>query len=84
MARVVIGVLTAGSLALGAGLALAATTESKTPEPAKSPAGHDSRLGLGGEGGQRDQGGAKGGKGPGRKGRRARRRWRPTASSAAR
>ena len=38
VAKVLIGVLTAGSLALGAGLALAATTESKTPETAKSPA----------------------------------------------
>ena len=38
MTRVLIGVLTAGSLALGAGLALAATTESKAPETAKSPA----------------------------------------------
>jgi hypothetical protein len=38
MANVLIGVLTAGSLALGAGLALAATAESKTPDTAKSPA----------------------------------------------
>ncbi len=38
VAKVLIGVCTAGSLALGAGLALAATTESKTPEPAKAPA----------------------------------------------
>jgi Cu/Ag efflux protein CusF len=37
-AKVLMGVLTAGSLALGAGLALAATTESKAPEPAKAPA----------------------------------------------
>jgi Cu/Ag efflux protein CusF len=36
--KVLVGVLTAGSLALGAGLALAATTESKVPEPAKTPA----------------------------------------------
>jgi Cu/Ag efflux protein CusF len=37
-AKVLMGVLTAGSLVLGAGLALAATTESKAPEPAKTPA----------------------------------------------
>lgn len=35
--KVLAGVLTAGSLALGAGLALAATTESKMPEPATTP-----------------------------------------------
>jgi len=38
VAKVVIGVWTAGSLALAAGLALAATTETKTPEAAKAPA----------------------------------------------
>ena len=38
VATVVIGVWTAASLALGTGLALAATPESKTPEAAKSPA----------------------------------------------
>lgn len=38
VAKTVIGVWTAGSLALAAGLALAATTESKTPEVAKAPA----------------------------------------------
>ena len=38
VAQVVIGVWTAASLALAAGLALAATTETKTPEAAKAPA----------------------------------------------
>jgi len=38
VARVLIGVWTAGSLTLCAGLALAATTEYKTAEPAKTPA----------------------------------------------
>ncbi len=38
VAQLLIGVCTAGSLALATGLAMAATTESKTPEPAKTPA----------------------------------------------
>jgi len=38
VAKVLIGVWAATSLVLGTGLALAATTESKTPEAAKSPA----------------------------------------------
>ncbi|MBP1779939.1 MAG: hypothetical protein H6Q86_5950 [candidate division NC10 bacterium] len=73
VAKVVIGVWTAGSLALAAGLALAATTETKTPEAAKAPAVRfgacRSRQGFGREGGPGDQGGAKGGKGSGRKGK---------------
>ncbi len=36
--RMVIGLMAAGSLALGTGLALAATTASTTPAPAKEPA----------------------------------------------
>jgi hypothetical protein len=38
VARMLIGVWTAGSLALSAGFALAATAEPKTAEPAKTPA----------------------------------------------
>ena len=38
VAKLLIGVCTAGSLALGAGPAFAATTESKAPEPANAPA----------------------------------------------